>query len=66
MPNLRALASILALFAAAAASGCAAPLQNGGVEVRPGAEDRLDLLCRYRQGSGDAQRVCAAPDGAED
>jgi hypothetical protein len=66
MQNLRALASILALFAVVATSACAAPLQNGGVDVRPGAEDRLDLLCRYREGSADAQRVCAVPEGAEE
>jgi hypothetical protein len=59
-----ALVACVAFLAALA--GCAAPLQNGGVEVRPGAEERLDVMCRYRRdaaGSGDA-RVCEAP--AED
>ena len=54
MATLRNLLALLAL--AVAASACAAPLQNGGVVVRPGAEARLDVMCRYR---GDAQQVCA-------
>ena len=36
---------------------CAAPIQNGGVVVRPGIEARLDAMCRYRSGS--PQEVCA-------
>jgi hypothetical protein len=58
MPALRALLALVTVLVAA--SSCAAPLQNGGVDVRPGVEDRLDLLCRYRT-SG--QQVCepAAP-----
>jgi hypothetical protein len=52
--------TVLALAAVVlAAASCAAPLQNGGVDVRPGAEARLDLLCRYRGSSG--QRVCEPP-----
>jgi hypothetical protein len=58
MPAPRAALALAALLAAA--SSCAAPLQNGGVEVRPGAEERLDTLCRYRT-SGGSQQVCAAP-----
>jgi hypothetical protein len=55
----RAVHTLLALAAlVAAASSCAAPLQNGGVEVRPGAEQRLGVMCRY----GGAQKVCAALD----
>jgi hypothetical protein len=38
-------------------SACAAPIQNGGVVVRPGVEARLDAMCRYR--SGGPQEVCA-------
>ena len=53
MPALRTLLILCALVTAA--SSCAAPLQNGGVVVRPGAEARLDVMCRYR---GDAQQVC--------
>lgn len=58
MPALRSLLCLCALVAAA--SSCAAPLQNGGVVVRPGIEARLDLMCRYR--AGDAQQVCASVD----
>jgi len=63
MPTLRALALLLVLLPAM--SSCAAPLQNGGVDLRPGAEDRLDLLCRYREGVREAAHVCAAPEAPE-
>ena len=54
MCTLRSLLvlSVLAL----AASSCAAPLQSGGVVVRPGVEARLDMMCRYH----DAREVCAS------
>lgn len=52
MPALRSFLVLLALVMAA--SSCAAPIQNGGVVVRPGAEARLDVMCRYR----DAAQVC--------
>jgi hypothetical protein len=58
MAALRSLLVLCALLTAA--SSCAAPLQNGGVHVRPGVEGRLDLMCRYR--AGDAAEVCAAPE----
>ena len=58
MPTLRCLLALSALVVATAS--CAAPLQNGGVVVRPGAEARLDMMCRYRAGGGDAQEVCAS------
>jgi hypothetical protein len=58
MRTILALASLAAL--AAAVSSCAAPIQNGGVVVRPGAEARLGLICQYRS-SGEADH-CAAPD----
>ena len=48
------------LFALLALSACAAPLQNGGVDVLPGAEARLETLCRYRAGA--ASSMCAPPD----
>ena len=57
MPTLRAFLVLCALVSAA--SSCAAPLQSGGVVVRPGVEARLDVMCRYR--GDDAQQVCAAP-----
>jgi len=53
MPTLRALALLLVLLPA------------GGVDLRPGAEDRLDLLCRYREGVREAAHVCAAPEAPE-
>ena len=58
MPPSRALFALAAVLVVAASSSCAAPLQNGGVEVRPRAEARLDLLCRYRTSGG--QQVCNA------
>ena len=60
MPALRLVVTLVLLVAAA--SSCAAPLQNGGVVVNPGAEARLDLMCRYRSDGSDAQQVCAASD----
>ena len=63
MSTSRALVSFLVL--AAAVSSCAAPLQNGGVEVRPGVEERLGMLCRYRSGSREAAEVCVDPGAAE-
>lgn len=63
-PTRRALAILLA--SSAVVSSCAAPLQSGGVDLRPGVEERLDLLCRYRQGGGESARVCAAPEAPEE
>jgi hypothetical protein len=57
MPALRLVVTLALLVAAA--SSCAAPLQNGGVVVSPGAEARLDLMCRYRA-DGSGAEVCAA------
>jgi hypothetical protein len=62
---MRALLALLALSVVAASSGCAAPLQNGGVDVRPGAEERLDMICRYRT-TGGSQQVCTAPAEGEE
>jgi len=56
MTTLRLLATLAVLVTAAAS--CAAPLQNGGVDVYPGVAERLDRMCRYRQ--GDAAYFCAA------
>jgi hypothetical protein len=55
--------ALIALFALATLCSCAAPLQNGGVEVRPGAAERLEALCRF--GGSSAQEVCAAPEENE-
>ena len=51
-------------FLLSAAASCAAPLQNGGVEVRPGAEERLGIVCRYA--GSQTQKVCDAPGDAEE
>jgi hypothetical protein len=58
MPTLRLLATLPLLVIAAAS--CAAPLQNGGVDVRPGVAARLEMMCRYRQ--GDSAPLCADTD----
>ncbi|APR88112.1 hypothetical protein A7982_13461 [Minicystis rosea] len=58
MPLHRALFALVAILALT--SSCAAPLQNGGVEMRPGAEERLEMICRYRTAAG-AASVCATP-----
>lgn len=57
MTKLRVILALAALVAAA--SSCAAPLQNGGVEVRPGVAERLDAMCRFANGNAGA--VCAPP-----
>jgi hypothetical protein len=57
MPALRLVVTLALLVAAA--SSCAAPLQNGGVVMSPGAEARLDLMCRYRADGSGAAEVCA-------
>jgi hypothetical protein len=58
MLRATAFASLLVLTLL---SACAAPLQNGGVEVMPGAEARLETLCRFRGGAG--RSVCVQPEG---
>lgn len=60
--SLRAAALSSLLVASA---GCAAPLQNGGVDVAAGAGDRLGLLCRWRRGDDARKDLCAAPEAAE-
>lgn len=56
MPSLR-LPLLLAVLVTAASS-CAAPLQNGGVDIYPGVAARLEMMCRYHQ--GEAAPACAA------
>jgi hypothetical protein len=51
-------AALLAL----ALAGCGAPLQNGGVVVYAGADQRIELLCRWHPGPSDA---CGPPDEPE-
>lgn len=58
-----ALRASFLLAAVLSISACAAPLQNGGVEVLPGAEERLEAMCRY--GGASQQKVCTAPPDAE-
>src|SRR5262245_54569330 len=53
---MRIALSLVALLAA-----CAAPVQSGGVDVQPGAAERLAVACRWRH--GDVGRdACAAPE----
>jgi hypothetical protein len=59
-PSTRALLAALAL----AASACAPPLQNGGVEVVAGAVERLEVLCRFRSGDAAQRDLCGMGDEA--
>lgn len=54
-----ARAALLLLLLSTIGAGCAAPLQNGGVDVRPGAEARLETMCRL--GVSGAKNLCVAP-----
>jgi hypothetical protein len=56
---LSSICPLICVIASALASGCAAPLQQGGVEVRPGIAQRLGAMCRYGHGS---QEMCVAPE----
>jgi hypothetical protein len=49
----------LALITAGAA--CAPPIQNGGVEVRTGAAERLGIVCRWRHGNASGESLCGDP-----
>jgi hypothetical protein len=62
MTSSRLLLALPLLCLFASASGCAAPLQQGGVEVRPGVAERLGAMCRYGHGS---QETCVAPEEEE-
>jgi hypothetical protein len=57
----RGVRAALLLLCAAASAACSPPLQNGGVHVRPGAEARLDVLCRWHHGPGQAD-LCNPPE----
>jgi hypothetical protein len=61
MRPIRALLVLSALVCAAAS--CAAPLQNGNIQVLPGAEARLDAMCRYRLSADGAQDACVSGPG---
>lgn len=54
----------LALITAGAA--CAPPLQNGGVEVRSGAAERLGMVCRWRHGGASGEGLCGGPEEEEE
>jgi len=60
MTTTHALLALPLLLLLASAAGCAAPLQQGGVEVRPGIEQRLGAMCRYGHGGQD---LCVPDDG---
>ncbi len=53
----------LLLGLAASIAACGAPLQNGNIEVQPGAVERLQMVCRWRHAAVDGQSPCA-PDEA--
>lgn len=53
---------VTVLAMAAAALGCAAPLQSGGVVVREGAAERLELMCIWRHSGAGQESLCAAPE----
>lgn len=57
---------VTVLAMAAAAPGCAPPLQSGGVVVREGAAERLELMCTWRHSGADQESLCAAPEEEED
>ena len=44
------------------ASGCAPPLQSGGVEIRAGAIDRLAMVCRWQRAGSAQGSMCEAMD----
>lgn len=52
--------ALLAWLVATLISACAAPIQSGVIEVRPGAAERLQVLCRFR--GGGVQRACVVVD----
>lgn len=64
MISTHARSALLSALLVTSIAACAAPLQNGGVEVQPGAEERLEVMCRY--GSAAQQRVCMAPSEEEE
>lgn len=45
-------------------SGCAPPLQSGGVTVMSGADERLGILCRWRRGDEARKDLCGAGEEA--
>lgn len=45
-----------------AGAACAPPLQNGGVEVRSGAAERLGMVCRWRHGTTSGEGLCGGPE----
>lgn len=57
---------VTVLAMAAAALGCAAPLQSGGVVVREGAAERLELMCTWRHSGAGQESLCAAPEEEEE
>jgi hypothetical protein len=57
---------VTVLAMAAAALGCAPPLQSGGVVVREGAAERLELMCTWRHSGAEQESLCAAPEEEEE
>jgi hypothetical protein len=52
---------LASIVVGAAGAACAPPIQNGGVEVREGAAERLGVVCRWRRGSASGEGLCADP-----
>lgn len=64
-PAVSAPLIALIVAAAAAAFGCAAPTQGGSIEVRAGAIERLEVLCRFRRTGAAAADLCGEEEPTE-
>jgi hypothetical protein len=53
---------LAAIVVGAAGAACAPPIQNGGVEVRAGAAERLGVVCRWRHGGAAGEGLCGEAD----
>lgn len=60
----RSVRRLLLLASITAGAACAPPLQNGGVEVRTGAAERLELLYRWRHGDASGESLGGDPEEA--
>ncbi|MEO5730312.1 MAG: hypothetical protein ABI134_19405 [Byssovorax sp.] len=60
----RSFRRLLFLASITAGAACAPPLQSGGVEVRTGAAERLELLYRWRHGDASGESLGGDPEEA--
>jgi hypothetical protein len=58
----RSFRRLLFLASITAGAACAPPLQSGGVEVRTGAAERLELLYRWRHGDASSEGLGDGPE----